>query len=241
MANRVSSVAAPANQIKGISQALRSIRRDEVCGGIGRLTDAVSSVASSTIGELSNGSATAAVAGRWKRNQSGVTAVQRGSIGVAADATNMATMVVENTSRRRSADLFLSIRLMQSAAPSAMPDFQNTANKTGRNSNGVVIDPPFRAGQSAPTVDLFPEQTAPPRTSPEVPLRQLWANPRKMWIRAAAEPTAAPLPERSRECRRSASRPACGGRVPSPPAGSAFRERRNRRAWPAIPPGPPLR
>src|SRR5437868_14833138 len=165
MANRVSSVAAPANQIKGISQASRRSRRDEVCG-TGRLTDAVRSVTSSTTGELSDDSATAAGAGRWKWNQSGVTAVQRGSIGVAAAATNMATMVVENTSRRRSADLFLSIRLMQSAAPSAMPDFQNTANKMGRNSNGVVIDPPFRAGQSAPTVDLFPEQTAPRRASP---------------------------------------------------------------------------
>src|ERR1035437_3631042 len=165
MANCVSSVVAPANQIKGISQALRSIRRDEVCGGIGRLTGAVSSVASSTIGELSDDSATAAGAGRWKWNQSGVTAVQRGSKGVAAAAANMATMVVENTSRRRSADLFLSIRLMQSEAPSAMPDFQNTANKTGRNSIGVVTVPPFRAGQSAPRVDLFPQQTAPRRTS----------------------------------------------------------------------------
>src|SRR5579863_4232575 len=129
MANRVSSVAAPANQIKGISQASRSIRRDEVCAGIGRLTGAVRSVASSAIGELSDDSATAA--GRWKWNQSGVTAVQRGSTGVAAAATNMATMVVENTSRRRSADLFRSIRLMQSAAPSATPDFQKTASKTG--------------------------------------------------------------------------------------------------------------
>ena len=53
MANRVSSVAAPANQIKGISQASRRIRRDEVCG-TGRLTGAVRSVASSTIGELSD-------------------------------------------------------------------------------------------------------------------------------------------------------------------------------------------
>jgi hypothetical protein len=71
----------------------------------------------------------------------------RGSAGAAAAATNMAMMVVENTSRRRSADLCLSIRLMQRAAPSAMPDFQNTANKMGRKSKGVVIDPPFRAGQ----------------------------------------------------------------------------------------------
>src|ERR1017187_1703865 len=109
--------------MKGISRALRSIRRDEVCGWIGRLTGVVRSVASSTIGELSDDSATTAGAGRWNWNQSGVTAVQRGSIGVAAAATNMATMVVENTSRRRSADLFLSIRLMQRAAPSAMPGF----------------------------------------------------------------------------------------------------------------------
>src|SRR5258708_33911681 len=100
MANRVSSVAAPANQIKGISQALRSTRRDEVCGGIGRLTDAVSSVASSTIGELSDGSATAAGAGRWKWNQSGATAVQRGSVGVAAAGTNKASMGVGITRRR---------------------------------------------------------------------------------------------------------------------------------------------
>ena len=177
MANRVSSVAAPANQIKGISQALRWIRRDEVCGGTGRLTGAVSSVASWTIGELSNGSATAAGAGRRKWNQSGVTAVQRGSIGVAAAAANMATMVVENTSRRRSADLFLSNRLMQSAAPSAMPDFQNTANKTGGNSNSVVNVPPFRAGQSAPIVDLFPQQTGPRRTSPEAQPRPPLATP----------------------------------------------------------------
>src|ERR1051326_4398960 len=164
MAYRVSRVAAPANQMKGISQALKSIRRDEVCGGICRGAGAVNCVAASTIGELSDEPTTAA--GRWNWNQSGVTAVQRGSIGVAAAATNMATMVVENTSRRRSADLFLRMRVMQSAAPSAMPDFQNTANKTGRNSNGVVIDPPFRAGQSAPTVELFPEQTMPRRTSP---------------------------------------------------------------------------
>jgi hypothetical protein len=59
-------------------------------------------------------------------------------MGVAAAATNMATMVVENTSRRRSADLVLSIQFMQSAALSAMPDFQNTANKAAENSNGVV-------------------------------------------------------------------------------------------------------
>src|SRR5205807_6159670 len=143
----------------------------------GRLTGAVGSVASSTIGKLSDDPATAAGAGRWKWNQRGVTAVQRGSIGVAADATNMATMVVENSSRRRSADLFLSIQLMQSAAPSTMPDFQNTANKTGRNSSGVVIDPPFRAGQSAPTVDLFPPQTAPRRASPAAQPRQPSATP----------------------------------------------------------------
>src|SRR5215467_3168407 len=98
MANRVSSVAVTANQIKGISQALRSIRPDEVGGSIGRLPGAVSPVASPIIGELSDGSATAAGVGRWKWNQSGVTAVQRGSIGVAAAATNTATMVVENTS-----------------------------------------------------------------------------------------------------------------------------------------------
>ena len=59
----------------------------------------------------------------------------------------MATMVVESTSRRRLADLFLSVQLIASAAPSATPDFQNTANKRRRNVNGVIIVPLSRAGQ----------------------------------------------------------------------------------------------
>ena len=98
MANRVSSVAAPANQIKEISHALRSIRRDEVCDGIGPLTGAVSPAASSTVGERSDRSATAAGAARWKRSQSGVTAVQRGSTGVAAAAAALLEMSGEKLS-----------------------------------------------------------------------------------------------------------------------------------------------
>jgi hypothetical protein len=103
MACRANSVAAAANQIRGINQAPRSIRREDACNGIGALPSAVGSEASPAVCKTRDGAATAGGAARRKRDR-GTTAVQRGRTGLTAAATNMATMVVENTSRRRSAD-----------------------------------------------------------------------------------------------------------------------------------------
>src|SRR6185312_1590336 len=193
MANRANSIAAPANQIRGMSQVSRPVRGDGVCSGTGGVSVAVNPGASPLIVELRGGPTRTAGAGCGNWNQEGVSAVQCGSTGLAAAATNMATIAVESTSRRKSADLFFNARLKQRAAPSTMPDFQKTANKTRRNSTRVVIVPPLRAGQSAPTVDLFPLQSALRRTSPKGQPRQPLASPRRIWIRAAARPIAALL------------------------------------------------
>ena len=88
------------------------------------MTGAESSVALSAIAGLAFWLNTGGGAGLRNCGKSGTAAVQRGNIGIANTAANIATIALERTSRRTSADFFLGRPLTHKAAPSATRDFQ---------------------------------------------------------------------------------------------------------------------